>query len=161
MEQIFNRLAREQRGMSADLAGGQMRVTATENGESVLAGRAFDRRGAIATEGKARLDSIREKSRPRHATQLTPPEYGQRMDQDDDAPFDTARPADELEQRRSRARQGGGDLTRKEHSEMDDAPASRQLYAGDNVVRGPRVTPLPLADRLDMVVVGDGDDAHR
>src|SRR5215212_4576956 len=44
---------------------------------------------------------------------------------------------------------------------MDDAAASCQLHAGDDVTRALRVTLLPLADRLDVVVVGDSDDAHR
>ena len=58
-EKIIDRFAREQRGVRADLTGGQMRVAASENGEPVLAGRAFDRRGAVAAEGKSRLDRVR------------------------------------------------------------------------------------------------------
>jgi hypothetical protein len=51
-----------------------MRVAASQNGKTVLAGRALDRRGSIATEGKARLDRVREETRAGHAAQLTPPE---------------------------------------------------------------------------------------
>ena len=44
---------------------------------------------------------------------------------------------------------------------MDDPSASRQLHAGNDVAGALRVAQLPLADGLDVVVVGDGDDAHR
>src|SRR5215217_8880123 len=44
---------------------------------------------------------------------------------------------------------------------MNDAPASGQLNAGDDMTGALRVTQLPRADRLDVVMVGDGDDAHR
>src|SRR5918997_1188475 len=83
------------------------------------------------------------------------------MNQDDDAPLNATCPADEVEKWRARAWQRGGDLAWEEHPEMDDTAASRQLHAGDDVTRALRVTLLPLADRLDVVVVGDGDDADR
>src|SRR4051794_40960631 len=83
------------------------------------------------------------------------------MNQDDDAALDATRPADEVQERCSRARQRGGDLAREEHPEMDDAASRRQLHARNDVTRALRVTLLPFADRLDVVVVGDGNDAHR
>src|SRR5215204_7765905 len=43
---------------------------------------------------------------------------------------------------------------------MHDAPASRQLNAGNNVASALRVAQLPRADGLDVVMVGDGNDAH-
>ena len=103
VEKIFDRLTREERGVSTDLSGAQMRVAAPQNGEPVLAGHAFDGRGAIATEGEARFDGIGKETGARHAAQLTPPETGQRMNEDDDAALDAARPADEIEKRRSGA----------------------------------------------------------
>jgi hypothetical protein len=76
VEKIFDRLPREERGVGSDLSGTEMRVAATQNGEPVLAGRALDGRGSIATEGKARFDGIGKESGARHAAQLTPPETG-------------------------------------------------------------------------------------
>ena len=58
VEKILDRLSREQRGVTANLAGRQVGVAASQNGEPVLAGRAFDHRGSITAEGKACLDRI-------------------------------------------------------------------------------------------------------
>ena len=83
------------------------------------------------------------------------------MNEDDDAPLDAACPADEVEKWCSGSRQCGGDLAGKEHPEMDDPTASCKLHTGDDVARALRVAQLPLPDRLDVVMVGNGEDAHR
>ena len=97
VEKILDRLTREERGVSADLSGAQMRVAPPQDREPVLVGRAFDGHGSIATEGEARFDGIWKETSARHATQLTPPQSWQWVNEDDDAPLDAARPADEIE----------------------------------------------------------------
>jgi len=72
-EKILRCLAREQRGVTADLSRGQMCVATPQNGEPVLAGCTFNRRGTFAAEGKARLDRIWQKTRLCHASQLASP----------------------------------------------------------------------------------------